>query len=36
MIHEETWRAGVKSFYFHDPDGHVLEVVPKGMWDRED
>lgn len=33
IIHEQTWRDDVKSFYFHDPDGHVLEIVPTGMWD---
>ncbi len=33
VIYEETWRSDVHSFYFHDPDGHVLEIVPKGMWD---
>ena len=32
IIHEQQWREGVDSFYFHDPDGHVLEIVPKGMW----
>jgi catechol 2,3-dioxygenase-like lactoylglutathione lyase family enzyme len=33
IIHEATWRGGHRSFYFHDPDGHVLEIVPEGMWD---
>ncbi len=32
VIHEATWRGGHRSFYFHDPDGHVLEIVPEGMW----
>ncbi len=36
IIHEETWRPGIKSIYFHDPDGHLLEIVPKGMWDDPD
>lgn len=31
--HEQEWAAGVYSFYFRDPDGHSLEVVPEGMWD---
>ena len=31
---EVTWKKGVKSFYFEDPEGNVLEVVPeKGIWD---
>lgn len=33
IIREETWHAGFKSFYFRDPDGHLLEVVEAGMWD---
>jgi catechol 2,3-dioxygenase-like lactoylglutathione lyase family enzyme len=31
--HEHTWPTGHQSFYFRDPDGHCLEVVPTGMWD---
>lgn len=30
--HEHTWREGVRSFYFRDPDQHLLEIVPEGMW----
>ncbi|MEQ8552640.1 MAG: VOC family protein [Cyclobacteriaceae bacterium] len=33
ITHEQEWKAQVKSFYFEDPDGHVLEIVPEGMWD---
>ncbi|MDN5215730.1 VOC family protein [Fulvivirgaceae bacterium BMA12] len=33
ITHEHTWKEGIKSFYFEDPDGHVLEIVPRGMWD---
>lgn len=30
---EVTWDSGVKSFYFEDPEGNVLEIVPdKGIW----
>jgi len=32
ITHEHTWPSGLKSFYFEDPDGHVLEVVPTGLW----
>ena len=32
IIHEHTWPGGFRSFYFHDPEGHVLEVVQEGMW----
>ena len=33
ITHEQEWKKGVHSFYFEDPDGHVLEIVPAGMWD---
>lgn len=33
ILHEQEWKAGLKSFYFHDPDGHVLEIVPEGIWE---
>jgi len=33
IIHEESWEDGFLSFYFHDPDGHLLEIVQQGMWD---
>jgi catechol 2,3-dioxygenase-like lactoylglutathione lyase family enzyme len=30
---EVTWSSGVKSFYFEDPEGNVLEIVPEnGVW----
>lgn len=28
-----TWPNGLESFYFNDPAGHVLEIVPTGLWD---
>lgn len=33
IIHEETWSNGTHSFYFNDPNGHVLEIVTPGLWD---
>jgi catechol 2,3-dioxygenase-like lactoylglutathione lyase family enzyme len=31
---EVEWSSGKKSFYFNDPEGNVLEIVPqKGIWD---
>ncbi len=30
---ELTWKNGLKSSYFEDPDGNVLEIVPEGVWD---
>ncbi len=32
IIHEHAWQGAIRSFYFRDPDGHVLEIVPTGMW----
>jgi catechol 2,3-dioxygenase-like lactoylglutathione lyase family enzyme len=32
IIHEHTWREGVKSFYFKDYDEHILEIIPAMMW----
>lgn len=30
---EVAWPGGKKSFYFEDPEGNVLEIVPeKGIW----
>ena len=28
-----VWDSGQESFYFEDPFGNVLEVVPAGIWD---
>jgi catechol-2,3-dioxygenase len=34
VIEEVTWSSGKKSFYFNDPEGNILEIVPeKGIWD---
>lgn len=30
--HEEDWGSDQKSFYFRDPDKHLLEVVMPGLW----
>ena len=31
--HEQQWDEDNESFYFRDPDGHSIEVVPAGLWD---
>ena len=34
IIDEVTWKSGRESFYFNDPEGNVLEIVPDaGIWD---
>ncbi|MCG7393187.1 VOC family protein [Microvirga sp. ACRRW] len=27
-----TWSRGGTSIYFHDPDGHVMELATPGLW----
>lgn len=33
IIHEQHWKNDLYSFYFHDPDQHVLEIIPPGIWE---
>jgi catechol 2,3-dioxygenase-like lactoylglutathione lyase family enzyme len=34
IIDEIVWGGGKKSFYFNDPEGNVLEILPEsGIWD---
>lgn len=34
VIERVTWPSGRESFYFNDPEGNVLEIVPsEGIWD---
>ncbi|SNS50778.1 Catechol 2,3-dioxygenase [Belliella buryatensis] len=33
ITHEQSWSRGQKSIYFEDPFGHVLELVPVGIWE---
>jgi catechol 2,3-dioxygenase-like lactoylglutathione lyase family enzyme len=34
LVDEITWKSGERSFYFNDPEGNVLEIVPDaGIWD---
>lgn len=30
---EVEWQNGLKSAYFEDPVGNVLEIIPEGVWD---
>ena len=32
ILEERTWDNGVKSFYFHDPAGNVLEIADGDLW----
>lgn len=33
VIHQEVWKNGKRSFYFHDPDMHLVEIIERGLWD---
>ncbi len=33
ITHEQEWKRGLMSFYFEDPFGNVLEIVPNGIWE---
>lgn len=33
ITHEQSWKNNKSSFYFEDPDGHVLEILPPGIWE---
>ncbi len=33
ITHEQHWRGTIYSFYFEDPNGHVLEIINEGLWD---
>jgi len=32
IIDTVKWEDGFESFYFNDPGGNVVEIVPAGMW----
>ena len=33
VTHIQDWGNGLSSFYFEDPFGNVLEIVPQGIWE---
>ena len=34
MLHEHTWKSGLRSFYFHDPDKNLVEIIEEGLWEK--
>ncbi len=32
--YEQDWGDDFKSFYFRDPDNHLLEIIMAGTWER--
>jgi catechol 2,3-dioxygenase-like lactoylglutathione lyase family enzyme len=35
ILHEHTWPNKIRSFYFYDPDGNLVEVLEEGLWSDE-
>jgi catechol-2,3-dioxygenase len=33
IIDTLLWKNGQESFYFNDPIGNVVEIIPEGVWD---
>lgn len=33
ILHQHTWKGGRHSFYFHDPDKNLVEVIEEGLWE---
>lgn len=33
ILHEHHWKGELRSFYFHDPDGNLVEVIEEGLWE---
>ena len=32
IVEKKLWERGGTSLYFHDPDGHLLELATPGVW----
>lgn len=33
VLHEHTWKERLHSFYFHDPDQNLVEILEEGLWE---
>lgn len=33
ILHEHAWKGELRSFYFHDPDNNLVEILEEGLWD---
>lgn len=33
ILHKHLWKNGLHSFYFHDPDNHLIEIIEQGLWE---
>lgn len=36
VLHEHIWPNGVRSFYFHDPDQNLVEIIEEGLWEERE
>jgi catechol 2,3-dioxygenase-like lactoylglutathione lyase family enzyme len=34
ILHEHVWKNQLRSFYFHDPDNHLIEIIEQGLWEQ--
>jgi catechol 2,3-dioxygenase-like lactoylglutathione lyase family enzyme len=35
ILHQHVWKGKLRSFYFHDPDQNLLEVIEEGLWEAD-
>lgn len=35
ILQEQPWKNGLHSFYFHDPDNNLVEIIEEGLWKSE-
>ena len=35
VLHRQEWKDNLRSFYFRDPDGNLLEVIEEGVWEAD-
>lgn len=35
ILHRHVWKNKLRSFYFHDPDQNLLEVIEEGLWEED-
>jgi catechol 2,3-dioxygenase-like lactoylglutathione lyase family enzyme len=33
VLHEHKWKNNLRSFYFHDPDLNLIEIIEEGVWE---
>ena len=33
ILHQHSWKSGLRSFYFHDPDENLVEIIEQGLWE---